>query len=596
VRFPLALSARLLTILLFLSWATLLLPFADAHATGTHCPTIGTSTDPSCPQPNAPLPLSPPTDPVSSKISPGPTVDPYAYVLQNTYHVRLADLNADGLKDLYVYATSKAAVGTFAMLQGPNLTFTLIASPTPEQHSLGKAGRITDIDVYRYDLSGDGLFDFQFENVNKWIPNAPDLTVLTTRFTGKAPVKIVHNDQDFINFVNEIDSVLTHIDDFERVYRGTVCGLITYYIPVYVGNPYGYSWSADFSDTGSPYTYYGGYTWLLVQQEVCIPGSALFAPAGQLFFSALGNATGAVEAMGQLFESGWLDRVLIDIKRRHPEAIPKIILGAQVLRATAKAVRSYRRVATVAAVVLAADDASVVGLVDDVLIPAFGAYVGASFVLDGAVAVLDSSINAVNAADVGPRDGSFAEGPAPDGMFAVKPAAQMTDTEYRAAARDFAISQNCKAGDPTIAQKSGPGDAGILRENLDTAGCTCPGEGKSAAHHMVTKDTGPKAPPSAIVSQSILQRCRINIDNAVNGVCLPRSGNENTDASKHAGREGNIHLEPAQASIKMKLQDALRQAGDDPSDPNGNCSAAGEAGVRNVLRTIAKDLTVGNVP
>ena len=78
-------------------------------------------------------------------------------------------------------AAQRRAVGDFALLQGAGLKFSLVSQPTPQQTQIGLAGMLTEIDVFRTDLSGDGLYDFQFENVDEYIPNAPDLVVLTNQ-------------------------------------------------------------------------------------------------------------------------------------------------------------------------------------------------------------------------------------------------------------------------------------------------------------------------------------------------------------------------------------------------------------------------------
>jgi hypothetical protein len=141
-------------------------------------------------------------------------------------------------------------------------------------------------------------------------------------------------------------------------------------------------------------------------------------------------------------------------------------------------------------------------------------------------------------------------------------------------------------------QENGPGDHKILRKNLKSAGCGCADRG-AAAHHTVVKGNGPKVAPSGIDSQRILARCGINIDNAINGVCLPKNDNAKTAATRHKGQEGNIHGEAAQRAINTKLRDALREVGD---NPDGMCSETGKAAATRVLRAIAKELTVGNVP
>lgn len=136
------------------------------------------------------------------------------------------------------------------------------------------------------------------------------------------------------------------------------------------------------------------------------------------------------------------------------------------------------------------------------------------------------------------------------------------------------------------------GNSTRLRDNMDKAGCSCHDSQdkwlkNSQAHHIVRKKANTKLWDDATIADyNALRNClassniNIDIDSAVNGVCLPKNQETTnpTDAYRHRGSGGILHSKEAM----KKLKEACL-------DPNQT-----RDGMKNVLRDVAQRATNGD--
>lgn len=124
--------------------------------------------------------------------------------------------------------------------------------------------------------------------------------------------------------------------------------------------------------------------------------------------------------------------------------------------------------------------------------------------------------------------------------------------------------------------KPGNGDSRVLRENLNRAGCQCASGKHTDAHHIVEK--GPRMQEA----KNRLAQCGIGIDEALNGVCLPR----NERIQSQAGSKVTPHQALLKESYRRTVTGRLNDAFD-----TGGCDA-----VKDELLEVADDLLNGQIP
>lgn len=471
---------------------------------------------------------------------------------ESGYNVRAADFNSDGRTDLYVTGGYRRAVKDFIVLQnapGPNgeFTFSVLATPSAAQRTQALALPMTGVAVYRTDLSGDGLFDFELENVDEVIPNAPDVIILTDRGQGDTPVKIIPETPEFLQLVESFEQILSQVDAVLNIYNSITCVPVIYYVPVYVYDP----WYGE-------YGYYGYYTYMPVYQEYCFPTSMLFYGHYQTFTASLNDLKSSLPPGITSLVDGRLYDVLES--RYGVDRVRMTRKLAQAIRTGLTALRYYRSAATVATVVLVADDATVVGVADDVAIPVVLLSIGGAFVIEASLEVLLERIE-----DAGPQP-------------VAEPAAEADPYRVKSDCQPWGASRNTSQ---IFARVGRPPNEWLdpnsqrLRSNLDKAGCGCPpGTNINAAHHIVAKKAG-----GAIGDQlrACLSVSGVDLDEAGNGVCLPTSDNAKTRSLKH-GAEG-MHSN----AYFQKLLD----------DCNTAYQNGGPQGVRNMLDGVRQKMADG---
>jgi len=457
-------------------------------------------------------------------------------LVAQTYYVRAGDINEDQLVDLFITGNSARAVGDFILQQQADHRFSIV-NPTAAQRTTASAWATTDIGVFREDLNMDGYFDFILENVDEKIAGAPDLVVFTTRNQGTMPVKVVHVDAAFDQTLEQVEHLLLKpIETLlglqnQQCYTLNIPILSTNWAPS-GGPPWGGFWDDQWrrsypSVSFVPYSY-------------CTSSFFNFTPAAQ---NLLGHASQFTSlGLGCTNNCGEATRTTAR------NAGYSVVISSTALQVA--------RWAFILTSVLVADDATVVGVVDDLLIPATAAVAGGALVVyAGANAVAQGGDT-----DVGPTANSYTEVTTGD-PFKLKPDCDPTDPTK--------MSSQDLAG-------TGPGKSARLAKNLTTMGCGKP-SGDAEAHHMVRKTAINTA---SAQSQALLRSLGIDIDEAANGVWLPRGQNALTEARAHLG--GGMHSFEYDQAIWLRLKDAALRGG------GGGPGAA--TAVRNELGVIRNEL------
>jgi hypothetical protein len=210
------------------------------------------------------------------------------------------------------------------------------------------------------------------------------------------------------------------------------------------------------------------------------------------------------------------------------------------------------RVALIVTGILIANDATVVGVVDDVLIPVTVAIAGTAYV----VKVVAGNTNP----DVGPT--------------ASYPAVPPPDPEND----PHTLSPNCKPNDAAViaAQETAGtavGDSRKLGRNMIRAGCAKPVGTSPEAHHIVAKARKTQA---AIRARELLRDYGVDVDEAANGVWLPKSANPSVT---RAMRHSTMHNE----TLDQHIFDRLKAAAD----------IGGQPGIRQALAQIRGEMLNG---
>ncbi|CAN5539928.1 hypothetical protein BH09VER1_BH09VER1_23980 [soil metagenome] len=125
----------------------------------------------------------------------------------------------------------------------------------------------------------------------------------------------------------------------------------------------------------------------------------------------------------------------------------------------------------------------------------------------------------------------------------------------------------------SVQQRLGKGTSEALTKNLKRVGVLTPGEGRFAAHHLVAKGD-----ERATAVRAILQREGIDIDEAANGVFLPRDAEYEKQLPGFGPPHSKIHTDAYYIALSDRLS----------SVPSGQ--------VRDELQKIASELIEGTFP
>jgi hypothetical protein len=439
------------------------------------------------------------------------------------YYVKAADFTGDGLVDLYVTGGYKRVVQDFIVAQQPGLQFSVLNAPTESQRQSAAGLSRTPVDVFRFDVTGDGILDFWLENIDEVIDDAPGLLITTTRGTGARPERIIKNDEEFEGLVDALETLFENVEDYQFVYNNTFCDYVYVWVPVYdPTNSYGYGPKSPYNEFWGegPGFYESGYQ---VGQYSYVPtlyGYGCFR--GKDFFNARGQAT--LDAFNRLrattaeppFSPASYEKIFGKIG--DPRRVRDIAKEASLIKRARTAKRFYRWGALVLATILVLDDSTGIGVSDDAFIVPLLATAGRlaleEIALNTLLANLEKEPDLVAVAEPDP-DTSVGQ-PEPD--------------PYR-------IRDTCMPNDPALVQKVGKpgGSARVLRGNMNLAGCTCETGQGNAAHHIVLKK-GPKGQDGGKVGDALracLKRSGIDIDSAANGACLPNTAGQKTKACRH---------------------------------------------------------------
>jgi hypothetical protein len=463
------------------------------------------------------------------------------------YEVRSGDFNNDSRTDLYVTGGYFRAVKDFIIAQdAPDPTsgafnFSIVASPTETQRAAGKSAPLTSINVYRLDLSSDGLNDFQFENVEEVIPNAPNLIILTSKSTGNVPVKVIKEDEKFLDLVEQIEGALQNIDAIMDIYNQIVCVPILAYVQYsyQVWVPTGYF--APYPGGGYYQTY---YTWIPVQLgQACWPISSYFGGGPfKDFLDAMSEYKSTLPPGVTMLAPQSVEAAEARVARAM-----RMRKWARVIRTAATAYRYYRTAAIILGVAMIADDVTVIGVADDPAAVAILASAGQAIIIE---ATLNATANHLEA-----KIREDAEAPPAVDPYAIKADCKPWDAVRRAQQETAVIGR--APGTERLP------DSARLRANMGKTGCDCPsGGGLNAAHHIIRKDPGKVNDPTVVSAIACLNRNGIDVDEAGNGACLPTRDTRQTSAFKHG--EGGMHGARYNQAVLKRCEQAELDGGSDP--------------------------------
>ena len=479
-----------------------------------------------------------------------PPVAANAGATNSRYYVRVGDINGDGYRDLLVTGNGQRNVADFILQRSAaSATFQIIATPTSAQLQTAQTWPLSNIAVFREDLNFDGYFDFYIERIHEVVPGADDVIVYTQRGVGSTPAKLVNINSTFRLVEDAVREALNNGRQYLADFYAQTC--IARQEPTWLLPPVPYDWIY----TGSPDQYYrdgfilyygsipynNGYTQF--GQTCYVHGHSRLEPVKR-FVREVGDYLGLqpstcndcpIHAQTVLANTGgWVIRAAVTAR------------SAQIARA-----------AWILTGILLADDVTLVGAVDDVLLPIT--------ILVGATAEVVRVISESQPPDVGPKSN-------PDTSNGSDP---------------FQKPPGYDPKDPNkIAAQSLPKNAASsskrLGDNLEAAGWTRPANAE--AHHVVRQTA---VNENVQASQDMLTRNSVHMDEAANGGFLP----ENTEAAARAGTRATphsiIHRKTTDALVRQRLAAAEAAGGG-----RGNAGSA----IRAELQAIMDEFLNGTFP
>lgn len=457
------------------------------------------------------------------------TLNP-AHFKANRYWVKKADFDGDGYIDLYVTGKDDRAVGDFILYQQPQFKYT-VGMPDANRRAQASSAALTSIIVHRKDLTADGVFDFELQYVSEAIPDSPDIIVLTQKDVG-TPRVAVARDERFEQLVTSIETILANLEQLSYEYMRLHCSETLIYIP-----PISYYnvWDDVPTPGRIPSAAFaqGEWDWMREMESWryapprvlthCTNGYYLFSPEGQEFMHAVTRFQGGVasEARAAQAANNIIRKVAVQSAQR---GIARAIL--------------MRNAAVAASAVLVADDATLVGVVDDIGLVVTVAMIGYAVYNEyNYTRYVENNI---------------------DEDFGINPEPLEQPDPYE-------VKSDCKPWDAQIlsSQRSAvlgrpsPKTAASwrLRKNLERAGCGCPpGKNINGAHHIIEKGD---MSDDAVKARACLRSAGIDIDWAGNGICLPTNDNAPTRAFRH----WDLHGANYNAQMRALCEEAFRQGG-----------------------------------
>lgn len=462
-------------------------------------------------------------DDVTVEIPGPPTADSYP---DETYVVLKGDANGDCRLDFLVTkpSGSSGVVADYFLIQQQDKSFTVVHSIGSEMDYKARRWPVSNLTVYRDDLSFDGYMDFRISNVRAEVEDSHDMIVYTERGIGLEVVQAIMLDNKFERAYQEVILSLWEPEAFLDSYTGYTCQGEEFDAgPVFVTCTLSLSFSGIFDTVNDI-----GFDFCSVSLALSAgPQPTCFAKSDQ-FLPELWDYYYSSD-FGQFIRdgAGHCDSCIEDYKNQYLNSSFVPVAGAASGTSMATTAARVARVAFILAGIMVADDVTVVGVWNDALIP---------------VALLIGGY----AMEIALSEHSVAE---------------QTDA--------FARTGECRPQDPQhisgIGNIVNTGSSRKLKNNLLNAGCSCPA-GLSQGHHIVEKKGGDFIGEFwGSQSRQLLEGCGIDIDDAVNGVCLPSSREikeqTGTNAVIHQG--DGIHSKDYNRVLFDQLSDAHSQDGCD---------------------------------
>lgn len=446
---------------------------------------------------------------------------PLAGSAQARYDAKVFDVDGDGLNDVFVVTNYASRIKDFYLKQLPGSKFQLVANPTINQTHFANFYPTTAISVTRADYNADGMYDMLISNIEDYIWGASEYLIIAKKRDTTKLGKMIEIDDKFRAVRDGIEAINDQKPGNTSFWTGLYNNKINYCTIVYL--PF-YYW-----------TFENGWQVYWVPVRICMSGNEYLRR--YLKHSEHYDYIGSMARMDAKYglngfqapAGGWYDSAMSKVLPQLDQR--QIIRTARTVR---NGVEIWRAGSVAATAILIADDVTVVGVVDDVGLIATVTSIGVSFVL---LEVLDYYIDQMEGNE--------------DEDTGVKPRGER-------GAGPFAIPEDCRPelpGQDTAGTQ--PGSSERLRNNLEDTGCWCfaatenpDTKIRSAAHHIYPKNSRYADGQAAL--KCLTEKRGIDIDSALNGVCLPNVDQEVSDAFPHKGGEGELHG-PEQMSALLKL-------------------------------------------
>jgi hypothetical protein len=466
--------------------------------------------------------------------------------LESRYYVRFGDINGDGKIDLFVTGQADRYVQDFFLIQENPSSFSVVSEPAWWDVDTANSWPVIGAPVYREDLNFDGLYDFYIEEISEVVQNAPNLIVYTRRNVGTQAVRAVSDGQGFSDVYDEVMwSVNSGAAGLDFFYSQTCVDYIDESLVLpYVSFDWLYDQSPDSWFHDQYLAYYGGINYsngFAQGVQTCYPTAVNFSKYSRNVFRAWGDYAGL---------NGFN---CITCSERAREILDadfnwKTIFGGTV---TAGVIASRAWILTGG---LIADDATGVGIADDWLIPI-------SFTVGIAASTVYVWNENFNTPDRGPVAAPPAHGVSTPGD-------------------PFQMPGGFDPNDPEGQDRPGnsKGNSTRLGDNLERAGWPKPHE-DAHAHHIVQ---GGSEDTFAIESRALLRDYGIDIDEAANGVWLPRSDSVTQTAARGHLSKG-MHTTEYRRVVLERLRSAASSAAP------GEAPAALRAELQNIGRLLLEN-------
>lgn len=458
------------------------------------------------------------------------------------YQAKVLDIDNNGFEDIYITGGINRRVSDFIVKRFSDGSFTLAKTPTTSERSRAYTAKESQfVQVVREDFNLDGLLDFRIVGVGDELPGVPDLIVNTVLGNGRYVESVVPLDARYYDLADAIEQILLDtelLENITMIYRNQQQSCVTVTVPVY---------------------HYG--------VRVYKPITVCDEDGPSLLESVVGSdITRAVEVLATIdptvlrnaFAAGSPEEYAEILSDNLPDR-RQVIRDGRIL---VSVFRNIRRTALILSGILIADDATVVGVADDVAIPVLltGAAVGVivESILEAVLDIIEDNLENELSEDV------------------------VEESINVVAIYDFSRPPQCDLHRNTFSSSAAP--SRILRDNLIASDCWCSddslnnvprnsfGEIRGVwAHHII-----PQGSNSTIAMD--LRSCLSNIhgldiNGQHNGVCLPGSRNYQggiTSALPHQGDSGFLHgtefltpiLDNCRTLDTEAFKDYLKRTGD----------------------------------